>query len=417
MAELPQDEAGSRGTLLIISQVYVPDSPSVGQHMHDAAVEMTRRGWDVVVYSSARGYEDTTQRFPKRELLDDVDIRRLPLSSFGKSSVPVRLLAGFIFLAQAIFRSLFVRDVRHILVSTSPPMCSIAGLILGKAKRAPISYWAMDINPDQMVALGQIGEHALPVRAFDWLNARILRHSRNIIALDRYMADRLNQKHSIAEKVSIIPPWPHMDQDVQPLRHEENPFRKKHRLTNQFVIMYSGNLSTSHPVDTILNAAKRLKDHDDILFLFIGGGNGRETVAQFIAENSASNIMMLPYQPLSELRFSLSAADVHLVAMGESMIGVVHPCKIYGAMAVGRPVILLGPEQCHAGDILAEHQIGWRIEHGDVEKAVEVIIEMASTSGGTLEELGNRAREISNSTFSKRRLLNDFCDVLEGVNK
>jgi colanic acid biosynthesis glycosyl transferase WcaI len=413
MAKLPQGEAGSRGTLLIISQVYVPDSPSVGQHMHDAAVEMVRRGWNVVVYTSARGYEDSTQRFAKREILNGVDIRRLPLSSFGKSNVPVRLLGGFIFLGQAIFRGLFVRNVRHLLISTSPPMCSIAGLALGAIKRASVSFWAMDINPDQMVALGKLGATSFPVRVFDWLNARILQRSKNIIALDCYMAERLNRKFPISEKVSIIPPWPHFDQDVEPLKHKDNPFREKYGLRNRFVVMYSGNLSTSHPVDTILEAAKRLGDRRDILFLFIGGGNGRKAIEVFIAETGASNIKLLPYQPLSELRYSLSAADVHLVAVGESMVGIVHPCKIYGAMAVGRPILLLGPTRSHAGDILAKHDIGWHIEHGEVDKTVGVITEMASTAKDTLAAFGDRAREVANTEFSKRALVSEFCDVLD----
>ncbi len=103
--------------------------------------------------------------------------------------------------------------------------------------------------------------------------------------------------------------------------------------------------------------------------------------------------------------------------MGESMVGVVHPCKIYGAMAVGRPVLLLGPERCHAGDILHEYDIGWRIEQGDVDKAVDLISKIASTNRGRLEELGDRAREVASTKFSKQALLSEFCDVLDGVNE
>src|SRR5687768_15943333 len=46
-----------RKTLLILSQVFVPDPASVGQHMADVAAEMARRGHRVKVYASARGYE------------------------------------------------------------------------------------------------------------------------------------------------------------------------------------------------------------------------------------------------------------------------------------------------------------------------------------------------------------------------
>ncbi len=52
-----------RDTILIISQVYVPDPASVGQHMHDVAREMLSRGWRVVVFTARRGYDDSSQKY------------------------------------------------------------------------------------------------------------------------------------------------------------------------------------------------------------------------------------------------------------------------------------------------------------------------------------------------------------------
>ena len=88
-------------TLLVISQVYVPDPAAVGQHLSDLCEEMVRRGWRVVVYAAARGYDDPSVRYPRRETLHGVEIRRLPCSSFGKRSLAVRLAAQLLFLAQA----------------------------------------------------------------------------------------------------------------------------------------------------------------------------------------------------------------------------------------------------------------------------------------------------------------------------
>ena len=84
----------------------MPDPASVGQHMHDAAREMARRGYRVVVYASARGYDEPSRRYPRRETLDGVEIRRLPFASFGKGSLRARLLGGISFLAQATLRAL-----------------------------------------------------------------------------------------------------------------------------------------------------------------------------------------------------------------------------------------------------------------------------------------------------------------------
>jgi glycosyltransferase involved in cell wall biosynthesis len=406
---------GSVRTLLILSQVYVPDPASVGQHMHDAAAQMVRRGWRVVVYTSARGYEDPSRRYPSREIRDGVDIRRLPLSSLGKSSIAIRLLGSLLFLAQAILRGLFVRNVSAILVSTSPPMCSIAGALLGRFKRAPVDYWAMDINPDQMIALGKMAPDSWAARFTDRPNVWILKRARHVIALDRYMAARLDHKFPIQDKLAVMPPWPHLEDVEQPIAHAANPFRAAHGLEDKFVFMYSGNLSPSHPITTVLEASLRLREHANIVFMFIGGGAGRREVEAFVAAHHPTNIKLLPYQPLDQIRYSLSAADVHIVSMGESMVGVVHPCKVYGALAVGRPILLLGPESCHVSDILSLGHVGWRIPHGDVAGAASALLQIAETPVETLRHMGQRALEQASDRFSRKVLLGRFCDTLEAA--
>ena len=62
--------------------------------------------------------------------------------------------------------------------------------------------------------------------------------------------------------------------------------------------------------------------------------------------------MSLPYQPIAELKYSLTAADVHVVSLGEGMVGIIHPCKVYGAMTAGRPILFLGPRPSHVSDLL-----------------------------------------------------------------
>ena len=110
-----------RRKLLIITQVYPPDPAAVGQHIADAAEELTRRGHEVVVSTSARGYDDPSVRYPARETRGGVEIRRLPLSSFGKRSIAVRLLAQGIFLVQATILGLCSPGLAGVVVSTSPP--------------------------------------------------------------------------------------------------------------------------------------------------------------------------------------------------------------------------------------------------------------------------------------------------------
>ena len=192
-----------------------------------------------------------------------------------------------------------------------------------------------------------------------------------------------------------------------------NPFRKQHGLEGKFVIMYSGNHSPASPLKTVLEAALLLQDDPNLIFMFIGGGLGKKEVDETIQRHQPNNVRSLPYQPLDRIRYSLSAADVHLVAIGPSMVGIVHPCKVYGAMAIGRPILLLGPSPCHVSDITSENEIGWQLDYGDVSRAVEVIRSIRTTDKNVLDEMGRRAHRLVADKYSKEKLLGQFCDTVE----
>jgi glycosyltransferase involved in cell wall biosynthesis len=412
--------ASKAKTLLILSQVYPPDPASVGQHMADAAAEMARRGYRVVVITSDRGYDDPTVRYQRRELRDGVEVKRVRWSSFGKKSIPIRALAMLIFMLHCLWAGLTTRRLGAILVSTSPPMCGFAAAVAHSIRRVPLKYWVMDLNPDQMIELGKMRADSLAAKMLNALQRFVLRRSQAVVALDRFMADRLvrklpeRERPVLARRLTVMPPWPHED-ELEVVRHEENPFRAKHDLNGRFVFMYSGNHGYSTPVTTLLQAALKMNgpEDKDILFMFIGGGVGKKEVEKVIAEHKPANIRSLPYQPLAELKYSLSAADVHLVTVGNDVVGVVHPCKIYGAMAVSRPILLVAPDPCHASDIVRDHGAGWHISHGDVEGAVRTIREIAKLKREELGAMGTRAKGFIDEQMRKDVLCGKFCDIVE----
>jgi glycosyltransferase involved in cell wall biosynthesis len=192
-----------------------------------------------------------------------------------------------------------------------------------------------------------------------------------------------------------------------------SPFRQAHGFGDARVVMYSGNLSPVHPVTTLLDAAQRLRDESRLLFVFIGGGAGREEIERAIVERRMANLRTLPYQPLAALPASLSAADVHVVTMGDAMVGIVHPSKIYGAMAVGRPIVALAPTTSHVAELVTSERLGWVIAHGDVEGAVRALREIATAPEPLLAEMGARARAVVRVRFARDGLIQRFCDALE----
>ncbi|MHC4427752.1 MAG: glycosyltransferase family 4 protein, partial [Planctomycetota bacterium] len=303
-----------------------------------------------------------------------------------------------------------------LLVSTSPPGCALAAVFLGAVRRVPTTYWVMDLVPDHLIVTGALSERSLPARIFHFVNRFVLKRVTHVVTLDRYMSQRLNRKFDVTQKLEIMPPWPH-DDHVEPIAHADNPFRKEHGLDGKFVIMYSGNHSPYLPLDTVVQAALRLQDEEDLLFMFIGGGLGKKDLLETIEREKPRNMVALPYQPFDRIKYSLSAADVHLVSVGDPIVGVGHSCKIYGAMAVARPILALAPARSHLADLVDPNHIGWRVEHGDVDGAVATIRKILATDRKKLEAIGLKARQLVCDDYSKALLLGKFADVVEsGLN-
>jgi colanic acid biosynthesis glycosyl transferase WcaI len=402
--------------LLILSQTFVPDPASVGQHMADVAAEMACRGiaagYRVVVYASARGYEDPSKVYPARENLAGVEVRRLPFASFGKKSLLLRVLGTFCFQFQALLAALFTANVKAIFFSTSPPLIGIVAVIAHIFRGVPLAYWAMDLNPDQLIALGKLKATSPAARFLEATNRLVLRESALIVALDRFMAQRLRARVKIRGTLLVMPPWPHEDQ-LEPVDRATNPFRLRHGLAEKFVVMYSGNHSPSNPLKTLLDAAIQLKEDATVKFLFVGGGHGKKEVETYIREHDLKNAMSLPYQPISELKYSLTAADIHIVSLGEGMIGIIHPCKIYGAMTAGKPILFLGPRPSHISDLLDQHPIGIQVAHGDVPAAVAAINQFRAMPDEQRKSMGDTAQQVLNATLRQDLLCGKFCDAVE----
>jgi colanic acid biosynthesis glycosyl transferase WcaI len=125
----------------------------------------------------------------------------------------------------------------------------------------------------------------------------------------------------------------------------------------------------------LLQAALAMRAETNVAFVFIGGGSEFQKLVEFAGRHALRNILYLPYQSLVTLSDSLSAADLHLVVMGDPFVGIVHPCKIYNVLAVGSPCLYIGPLPSHVTE-LAAHVPSDSVScaaHGDVTAVVDRI--------------------------------------------
>ena len=394
----------------IVTQVYPPDPAAVGQHLADVADELGRTGHRVTVYTADCGYDDPSVRYPRFERKGNVEILRLPLASFGKGSIALRLLGGASLVAQASLLTALDLRLTDLLLSTIPHFVGALGVSAKVIRHLPFHYWLMDLNPDQIVALGKIKPGSLAVKAFDLLNRGILRHATTITALDDSMARRFSAKAEHNRPIEIQPPWP-VQEPSEWMDPSENPFRRRFGLTNERVVMHAGNHSAVHPLDTLVQAIRQ-QEPSSLQYFFVGGGVGKANLERWVNEEHQQNVTLLPYQPREQVAGMLSAADVHVVSVGNNTVGIVHPSKIYGALAAGRPVLVLGPRESPAAQLVLEHQLGWHVEHGDVDGTSAVLNKIENLTSDELEALNRRALELAANHFSRQAGVKAFCERL-----
>ena len=392
---------------LLLNQCFYPDVVSTAQHLTDLATELASRGHEVTVLTGDRGYDDPAHRFPRHERWNDITIIRVPSLSLGKNSRWRRAVNFASFLTACSFRLLTLKRFDVVVALTSPPLISFLAALFVKLRGGRFCFWVMDLNPDEAVAAGWLKERSALARLLQWMLRCSLKNADRTIALDRFMKERLVTKGADPERVSVVPPWSHDDAVAYSPAGRE-VFRQRHGLTDKFVVMYSGNHSPCHPLDTLLTAALQLKARPDIVFCFVGGGSEQTKVREFAAQHELPNVKCFPYQPLNELSHSLSAADLHVVVMGEAFVGIIHPCKIYNIMSVGAPTLYIGPETSHVTDLAHTNYPLVFTRHGDTDSVVAQILRARSQESPNREPL---------NAFSKHTLLPELIDLLEAEPK
>jgi colanic acid biosynthesis glycosyl transferase WcaI len=401
--------------ILILSQVYWPDTASTAQHLADLGRELVAQGHEVTVLASRHAYENPSTTFPADESHEGVRIQRLRHTGFGKGAIWKRLMDFGTFnlalLWRLIWRSAGKTDV--VLGMTSPPLVSFLGSLVSRWKGWKFCYWAMDLQPELAIEAGMVRKDSLPAKLLEFMGNSVFRHSQRIVALDHFMAQHVIQRGACTDAVSVLPVWPVMSEVWRGARLE-NPFRQAQGFGDKFVIMYSGNHAVVHPLDTLLQAALRLREDDRFLFVFIGGGVRAKDVREFAAEHTLSNIVQLPYQPREMIHFSLGSADLQVVIMGDGQVGHTHPNKVYGAMFIGRPFVYIGPSPSHVTDLMDACPGNLRVAHGEADALAAELVKFYDAGESHWRQVGDGNEAYAQVNLNPTVLIPEMARLVAG---
>ena len=389
--------------LLFVNQHYWPDVAATGQILTDLAEHCAARGFDVEVLTGKAKYVSGDLGAPAEDVRNGVRIRRLATTSFGRGSKLGRIAdyAGYYL---GVLRSLLTGPRYDlVVVLTTPPLLGYAASIARRVRGQRYAVWSMDLHPEAEIAAGMLEEDSLPARRLHAFNDTGYRHADLVVDLGFRMKERIAARGVDAEKLVTIGVWSDGG-DVTPVPREGNPIRQSLGIRDdQVVVMYSGNAGLAHRFDEVLEAVRRLRNDDRFVFLFVGSGPRRAAIEAYLAEHGLANARYHDYFPREDLAASLSTGDIHLLTLQEEMAGIAVPSKLYGVMAVSRPVVMVGPERSEPGQTIREHDLGAVVDPvagGTTTDLIDALVRLADDPD-LRASIGARAREVFEAEFDR----------------
>ncbi len=400
--------------IIIISQVFWPDTVATGQVLWDLAESLQEKGHSVKVFCSRYPYENKKNKYKKSEIKKGVKIERINHTGFGKSSTLGRLFDFTTFNILIFFKLFFVShdSCDGIIGTSAPPLLCSLGTFVAKLKRIPFCYWALDIQPEIAIASNMIRHNSTTAKVLTKIGHYTIKNANLILALDKYMQEYLIEKGANKKNVFVFPIWPVMDKTYIGERMQ-NPFRLENGFGNKIVVMYSGNHAYVHPLNTLLNVANELRNDSRFLFVFVGGGIRKKDVSNFKTQHKLKNIQLLDFQPRENINISLSSADLQVVIMGESQVGFTHPNKIYGALFLGKPILYIGPDRSHIMDILNYLEGNISVLHSESDKLKNELLAFVLKSENEINCIGKANMIYAKEKFHPKVLKNKIIEVIE----
>ena len=425
--------------LLIYAHYYAPDVASTGQILKELAEGMLDV-FDITVICVVPSYggkidpEYRRNRFYYEEI-NGVHVIRVRVPEFDKTNKLSRIRNIAAYAVRAALATFQVKNVDYVFSISQPPI--LGGLlgVWGKlTRRARFIYNIQDFNPEQVIAVNYT-RNPLILKTAMALDKFSCRRADKVIVVGRDMVDTLKRRfqQNRLPRYAFINNWVD-EKELYPLPADDpqvTAFRRKYGLENKYVIMYSGNLGLYYDLENLIRVIKEFRkgrtmdgriengpltaDGREVVFAFVGAGSMKRRLEKYKEKHHIDNVIFIPYQKKEELIYSLNAADVHWCVSAKGIKGVSVPSKLYGCLAVQKPVIGVMEPGAEARLIMEEIGCGYVCDPGDYEhvaRHVRWFIEHAGSEEVT--EMGRRGREYLVKNLTRDVSVGKYMDVVLG---
>ncbi|MCL4244104.1 MAG: glycosyltransferase family 4 protein, partial [Candidatus Dadabacteria bacterium] len=177
------------------------------------------------------------------------------------------------------------------------------------------------------------------------------------------------ENRGYGDKTILLPPGIRLDGGPPPPA-------PPHADGGTFRVVYAGSFQPIYPLDTVIKAARILKDRGrgDVRFTLVGGGVQTESLLSLAASLGADNVEIMQPMPKGELLKFLKTASAFVLIEKKASYGF--PNKIIDYLSSGAPIIYASPVR-HA---ILESGSCVEAPHDDPEGMADAIGRVASMS-------------------------------------
>ncbi|MBT6121205.1 glycosyltransferase family 4 protein [bacterium] len=408
--------------LTIVSQLFYPELISTGQTIYELAEDLTKQNVSVDVICGPITL--SKHKKPEQHInRNGIKINRIWGTSFPKLNFLGKLLNQLTFTLSVFVvltkRRFTKQRTTPLLILTNPPMMGIAAAFQRIIGGSPYIYLIFDVYPETAIRANFIKRYGLISLIWTLSNSIILTYSSSIIVIGRCMS-KLFENKAYSSKLKTIHVWADdlsigQTETSSNKNDPDNPYIKKWNLKDKFVVMYSGNLARFHDLETIMEAADALKEHTDIVFLFVGEGHKKKMCVDIAQSKNLPNCIFDTYVPKDDLKYSLKVADIGLVSLLKGQEGLSVPSKTFGLLSAGIPILGLLPENSEISLILNQENCGKVVEPGNVNKFATTLLDLKN-SPETLKTLSENGKKAIKEMYNLRNASKEYISILKSIN-
>ena len=426
--------------LLIYAHYYIPDVASTGQILQDLAEGM-KDDFDVTVICTVPSYSGVIQpnyrtKFLYKENINGVSAFRIRVPEFSKDNRISRIKNILAYFLGAIIVTFSVGPQNYVFSVSQPPILGGMLGVMGKwIKHAKYIYNIQDFNPEQIKAVGYSKNHTL-LKILMALDKFSCCQSDLVVTVGDDLIETMRARfmgRTMPDTIKIHN-WIN-EKEVYPLSAANKKvaeFKKCYGLENKYVVMYSGNIGLYYDLENILKALMPFKkgytksgmwcdgakaaDGREVVFAFVGGGSLLCALKNYAEGHDFQNVVFIPYQEKKQLIYSLNAADLHWCISSRGIKGVSVPSKVYGIMAVGKPIIGVMEKGTEARNIIEQAKCGICCDAGDYRMIQEKIRWFVSNANSReISEMGQRGRKYLNAYLTKEDAVKKYKKAFDSL--